>query len=143
MYQVGNNKKVLLWCTANKVSRFPPWIPPLLHSIQFFFIPHTIGPTDLIHHSLEIHYKTFHAFLIYFPKYPTAVPYTAMHQMKRFTNFHSCTVHFDVIKSFIFPPNAQLICFKILKFSLRFTINAATCFGLTKPSSGSIQCVLR
>ena len=27
----------------------------------------------------------------------------------------------------------------MLKFTLRFTINAATCFGLTKPSSGSPQ----
>jgi hypothetical protein len=43
-------------------------------------------------------------------------------------------VHFDVIKSFISPTNAQLNCFKMLKFTLRFTINAPTCFGLTKPS---------
>jgi len=42
-------------------------------------------------------------------------------------------VHLDVIKSFISPTNTQLNCFKILKFTLRFTINAATCFGLTKP----------
>jgi hypothetical protein len=30
----------------------------------------------------------------------------------------------------------------MLKFTLRFTINAPTCFGLRKPSSGSLQCVL-
>jgi hypothetical protein len=30
-------------------------------------------------------------------------------------------------------------CFKILKFTLRFTINAPTCFGLTKPSSESLH----
>ena len=42
-------------------------------------------------------------------------------------------MHLDVIKSFICPTNAQLNCFKILKFTLRFTINALTCFGLTKP----------
>jgi hypothetical protein len=46
-------------------------------------------------------------------------------------------MHSDVIQSFICPTNAQLICFKILKFTLKYTINAATCFGLTKPSSGS------
>jgi len=48
-----------------------------------------------------------------------------------------------VIKAFISPTNAQLNCFKILKFTVRFTINAPTCFGLTKPSSGSLQYVLR
>jgi len=31
----------------------------------------------------------------------------------------------------------------MLKFILRFTINAPTCFGLTKPSSGILQSVLR
>jgi hypothetical protein len=47
------------------------------------------------------------------------------------------------IKSFIRPTNAQLNCFKILKFTLKFTINAPTCFSLTKPLSGSLQSVLR
>jgi len=50
---------------------------------------------------------------------------------------HSCTVHLDVIKSLIRPTNTQLNCFKILQFTLKFTINAPTCFGLTKPSPGS------
>jgi len=58
-------------------------------------------------------------------------------------NFHSCTMHSDTIQSFISPTNAQLICFKILKFTLKYTVNASTCFGLTKPSSGSLQSVLR
>ena len=57
--------------------------------------------------------------------------------------FYSCTVHSDVIQSFISPTNAQPICFKILKFTLKYTINDPTCFGLTKPSSGSLQSVLR
>jgi hypothetical protein len=35
-------------------------------------------------------------------------------------NFHSCTMHFDVLKSFICPTNTQLNCFKTLKFTLRF-----------------------
>ena len=35
-------------------------------------------------------------------------------------------------KSFVSPTNAQLICFKILKFTLKCTINAPTCFGLVK-----------
>jgi len=24
VYQVGNNKKVILWCTANEISRYKP-----------------------------------------------------------------------------------------------------------------------
>jgi len=48
-----------------------------------------------------------------------------------------------LILSFISPTNAQLICFKVLKFTLKYTIDAPTCFGLTKPSSGSLQPVLR
>ena len=35
--------------------------------------------------------------------------------------FHSCIVHSDVIHSFISPTNAQLIGFKILKFTLKYT----------------------
>jgi len=37
------------------------------------------------------------------------------------------------IQSFISPTNAQLICVKILKFTLKYTINAPTCSDLTKP----------
>jgi len=78
--------------------------------------------------------------------------------------FYSCTVRFDVIISCIRPINALLNFFKILKFTLtlipltwgiwrapnnasrwqmgfnsvfkglRYTINAPTCFGLTKSS---------
>ena len=55
--------------------------------------------------------------------------------------FYTCAVHFDAIKSFICPNNARLNCFKMLKFTLKITINAPTRFGLTKPSSGSLQCV--
>jgi hypothetical protein len=65
----------------------------------------------------------------------------------------SCAVHYAYIichhcyksllnkffKSFIHPTNAQLNFFKMLKFTLRFIINAPTCFSLTKPSSGSLQ----
>jgi len=42
--------------------------------------------------------------------------------------FQSCTVRFYVIKSFIRPTNAQFSYSKILNFTLRFTINAPTCF---------------
>jgi len=67
-----------------------------------------------------------------------------LHGMDRdIFNFHSYIVQFDVIQSFISLTNAQLICFKILKFTVKYTINAPTCFGLTKPSSGSLQSVLR
>jgi hypothetical protein len=44
---------------------------------------------------------------------------------------------------FISPTNAQPICFKILKFTLKYTVNSPTYFGLTKPSSGNLQSVLR
>ena len=53
-----------------------------------------------------------------------------------------CVTYTHLNKSFISPTNAQLNCFKILKFTLKFTINAPTCFGLIKPSSGSLQSVL-
>jgi hypothetical protein len=75
--------------------------------------------------------------------------------------FNTCTLHLDVIRSFIRPTNAQLNIFnplnaelnpichlhtllkahhvlhvsrirvKTLKFTLKFKINAPTCFGLT------------
>jgi len=41
-----------------------------------------------------------------------------------FHNFHSCTVHFDLIQSFISPTNAKYICFKTLKFTLKYITNA-------------------
>jgi len=30
----------------------------------------------------------------------------------------------------------------MIKFTLKITMNAATCFSLTKPSLGSLRCVL-
>jgi len=57
--------------------------------------------------------------------------------------FRSCTVHSDNIHSSVSQINAQPFCFKILKFTLKCAINAPTCFDLTKPSSGSLQSVLR
>jgi len=48
-----------------------------------------------------------------------------------------------VTKAFICPTNVHVNWFKLLKFVLKITINAPTCFGLTKPSSGSLRCVLR
>ena len=46
-------------------------IPLLLYSKQYFFISHTISPTDLFHPSLAPHFKTFQVFLIYCPKRPS------------------------------------------------------------------------
>ena len=40
-------------------------------SMQYFFISHTIGPTDLQHPSPAPHFKTSQVFLIYFPKCPS------------------------------------------------------------------------
>jgi hypothetical protein len=45
-------------------------------------------------------------------------------------NFHSCTVHLDVIKSFIRPTNAQVNCFIILKFT--FIVNFNVNFNILK-----------
>jgi hypothetical protein len=42
-------------------------------------------------------------------------------------------MHLDVIKPFISPNNTQLHCFKVLKFTLKFTINADDNNGLVKP----------
>jgi len=49
----------------------------------------------------------------------------------------------SLIHSFISATNKQLICFKILKFTLKYMTNAPACFGLTKPSTGSLKSVLR
>jgi hypothetical protein len=40
-------------------------------------------------------------------------------------------------KLFICPTNTQFNYIKILKFTLRFTINAPTCFGLNKHNQGA------
>ena len=45
------------------------------------------------------------------------------HRMKSFLNFHSCTVHLDAIKSFIYPTDAQFDCSKgVLKLTLKFIL---------------------
>jgi len=46
----------------------------------------------------------------------------AFSQTNYSVNFHSCTMHSDVIQSFISQTNAQPICFKILKFTLKYTL---------------------
>jgi len=60
-------------------------------------------------------------------------------------NLRGCTVHFDTNKSLTCPTNAQTNYLKIVKLLKTFKIItlAATCFGLHKPSSGSLQSVLR
>jgi hypothetical protein len=38
-------------------------------------------------------------------------------------NFHICTLYLNIIKSFIYPTDAQLNCSKrMLKFALKFTL---------------------
>jgi hypothetical protein len=49
----------LLYCTQDFLF--------LIDSMQYFFISHTIGPTDLLHPSPTPHFKTFQVFLICFP----------------------------------------------------------------------------
>jgi len=63
----------------------------------------------------------------------------SLHQKDTAIQYPRCSTN----QSFISPTNAQPICFKILKFTLKYKINAPICFGLTKPSSGSLQYVLR
>jgi hypothetical protein len=46
-----------------------------------------IGQTDVFHRSPAPRYKTFQAFLIYFPKCPVSVPRKAMLKMWHFTSF--------------------------------------------------------
>ena len=53
-----------------------------------------------------------------------------------FSQLHRASWCYQIF--FIRPTIAQLNCFKIFKFTLKFTINAPTCFGLTKPSSGRL-----
>jgi hypothetical protein len=54
-------------------------------------------------------------------------------------NFHNCTVHFDIIKSFVYPTDAQLDCSKkMLKMYSKIHIKSApTCFGLTNYHPGA------
>jgi hypothetical protein len=59
---------------ANPLS-LPPFfcrydIPVLLDSKWYFFVFHTIGPSDLLNPSPAPHFKTFQAFLIHFPQCP-------------------------------------------------------------------------
>ena len=52
--------------------------------------------------------------------------------------FHSCTVHIDIIESFIYPTDAQLDCSKNVKIYIKIYMRGApTCFGFPQPSSGS------
>jgi len=47
---------------------------------------------------------------------------TILQEPKNFTIFfHSCNLHLDTIESFIYPTDAQLDCYKMLKFTLKFT----------------------
>jgi hypothetical protein len=49
-------------------------------------------------------------------------------------NFCSFTVHLDTIESFTYTNDAQLDCSKNVKIYMR---GASTCFGFSRPSSGS------
>jgi len=52
-----------------------------------------------------------------------------------YINFHSCTMHLDIIKVFYLPTDAQQRCFKrILKFTLKQLLRVS----VQSPSSGSV-----
>ena len=59
-------------------------------TLQYFFISHMIGPTDLFHPSPAPHFRPFQVFLIY---------------LNEVSNFYCCTVHFDTCRSHS-PTNA-------------------------------------
>jgi len=47
-------------------------------------------------------------------------------------------VHLDIIESFIYPTDVQLDCSKNVKIYIKIYMRgAATCFGVSQPSSGS------
>jgi len=50
-------------------------------------------------------------------------------------NFHSRSVHRDIIKVFYSPTNAQVIDLKNIKIYIKI---APTCFGAVTPSSESV-----
>jgi len=52
--------------------------------------------------------------------------------MEKLFFFNSCTARFYVTKSFICPTNAQLNCFKMLKFTGAFILNLNVNFNILK-----------
>jgi len=42
VYQVGNNKKVILWCTANQISSLKYWGGLVLITVEWELIYYTI-----------------------------------------------------------------------------------------------------
>ena len=78
-------------------------IPFLLDSFQYFFIFHTIGPTDQLHPVRAPHFKTFEVFLIPFPKCPS---FGTKLQMLHLTNFSLKLKSNFLAKRFFFLLNA-------------------------------------
>ena len=60
MQDVINPVNLPVFCRIHNAS-FP------LDCMQYFYISHTIGPTDLLHPSPAPRYETLKVFLIYFP----------------------------------------------------------------------------
>jgi hypothetical protein len=58
--------------------------------------------------------------------------------------FHSCTVHFGTVESFIYPTDAQLVCSKkMLKFTLKFTWEVLLhVWGFHNYNQGATVCAL-
>ena len=84
---------------------------------------------------------------VYFPPFPLDIHFLVLSSLFLSPPLSSLLLTLDtslflfLIKSFICPTNAHLNCFKILKFTLKITINAPKCFCLTKQSSGSLRYV--
>ena len=71
-------------------------------------------------------YMTSHKPLINMPTFFMTTSYS---------NLHSCAVHFDIIKVFYLPTDAQYSCFKkILKFTLKQLLHVS----VQSPSSGCV-----
>ena len=67
-------------------------IPLLFDSKLYFFISHTIIPTDLFHPLPAPHFRTFQVFLIYCPKRPSysnILSYAIYITIKYYNNYYS------------------------------------------------------
>jgi hypothetical protein len=60
-----------------------------------------------------------------------------LQNLPELVNFHSCTVHFDNIESFIYPTDVQIDCSKnVTNYIKIYVRDAPTCLGFPQQSSG-------
>ena len=109
VYQVGNNKKVILWCTANQISRFT------LHytSPHFTLHPTTLHHTSPNYTSLHFRCTSLHFTQLHFTTlidtslphiYPSQPSYLAL---RIYISYRSISPH--ITKLDMFASNDTLI----------------------------------